>query len=224
MQVYPYNLPIILTDDIFISYGGQTGTTTVNQRQSAYLIAEKRVTNYIGTFLLPTTISGTYSYNANNFIVTEYGYVSEIKSASLSSINNINTCSFSSTDGCVFIFEDTFGYLNFSCIQNKCNCYGWQTPYQYNIVYVAGLPTGTANQPDILLAITIVAQEQLNEMSYPTANEAVGARGIEEFTSLDYHEKRKPLKRTALGQSAKANFASELLDNAVKKARPYLGI
>jgi hypothetical protein len=136
----------------------------------------------------------------------------------------LNTCTLRDTEGCVFVFEDTFGYLNFSCVQTQCNCTGWSTPYQYEIAYQAGLPTGTANQPDVLLALAVIAQETLGEMSYPTANESPGARGIEMWSSLEYSEKRMKLKRTALGQSARANFAAELLDGAVKKARPYIGL
>ena len=224
MITYPFSTPIILNDSIYTQYGGQTGTSSAAQRTAGYLIAEKRVTNYIGTFLLPTIVTGTYAYVPNNFIVTDYGYVHRVLSATLKSVSSLSSCELSSKDGCVFIFQDTFGYLNFSCVQSQCNCAGWEMPYQYQIAYEAGLPTGTASQPDVLLALTIIAQETLNEMAYPNANETPGARGIEQWSSLDYSEKRKPLKRTALGQSARANFAAELLDGAVKKARPYIGL
>ena len=53
MITYPFSTPIILTDDIFVQYGGQTGSSTPLQRQGAYWVAEKQATNYIGTFLLP---------------------------------------------------------------------------------------------------------------------------------------------------------------------------
>lgn len=224
MQTYPFTSPIILTDDIFVQYGGQTGTFSVAQRSAGYLIAEKRATNYLGTFLLPTNVTGTFPYNSNNFIVTDYGYVHQIYSATLKSVNNLNTCTLKDTDGCAFIFEDTFGYLNFSCVQTQCPCSGWEQPYHYEIAYQAGLPTGTANQPDVLLALSVVAQEVLNEMSYPTMNETAGARGVEAWSSLEYSEKRKPLKSTALGQSARANFAAELLNGAVRRAIPYIGL
>lgn len=224
MVVYPYSSPIILTDSIYVAYGGQTGTMSSAQRNAAYLIAEKRATNYLGTFLLPTVVTGTYPYKSNNFIITEYGYVQSIKSAKLLSANNLNTCELSSTDGCVFIFEDTFGYLNFSCIQTQCNCAGWSWPYQYQIAYEAGLPTGTASQPDVLLALTMIAQETLNEMTYPSANETAGAQGVEAWSSLEYSEKRKPWAKTSLGASAQSAFAAGLLKSAVKRAIPYIGL
>lgn len=224
MITYPFSSPIILTDDIFIAYGGQTGTAPAAQRNAAYFIAEKHVTNYVGTFLLPTTVTGTYSYNGSNFVVTDYGYVHSVKSVVCQSIDSLTSCTLSDKDGCAFIFNDTFGYLNVSCANNQCGCAGWGQPYKYQIAYEAGLPTGTASQADILLALTVVAQETLNEMIYPHANESDGARGVEKWSSLDYSETRKKLKRTALGQSARANFAAELLDNSIKKARPYIGL
>lgn len=218
MAVYPYNSPIVLSDSIFVQFGGQIGNTTVSQRDAAYLIAEKRVSNYLGTLLIPTTVSGSFLYKPNGFIISDYGYVQEITSVTIVSVDK-TTCKLSNTNGCAFIFEDTFGYLNCSCISDLVSM-----PYKIEITYKAGLPLGVATQPDVLLALTKVAQEQLNEMMYPTANETTGARGIEQFSTLEYSEKRKPLKRTALGQSAIANFAAELLDNAVKKARPALVI
>jgi len=224
MITYPYSYPIILTDDIFVQYGGQTGTFTVAQRNAAYLVSEKRTTKYIGTFLLPTIVTGTYPYNNNNFIVTDYGYVHSIKSAKLLSVNNLNTCDLSSSDGCAFIFEDTFGYLNFSCVQTQCNCTGWELPYQYQISYEAGLPTGTANQPDVLMALTIIAQETLNEMSFPSASESPGARGITRWSSLEYSEERKGWATTALGSSARSALAADLLRNSIRRAVPYIGL
>lgn len=221
-QIYPYSSPIIINDSVFVAYGGQTGTTLPAQRTAAYLIAEKRVTKYLGTFLAPTIITGTFPYKPNNFIVTDYGYVNEIYSAVLKSIDNLQTCEFQRDTGCVFIFEDTYGYLNFSCVNTICGCVGWALqPYQYEIVYNAGLPTGTSTQADMLLALTVVAQENLNEMIFPNQD---GARGVEGWSSLEYSERRKPLKRTALGQSARANFAADLLDGCIRRVIPYIGL
>ncbi|MBT7009794.1 hypothetical protein HN960_05160, partial [Candidatus Peregrinibacteria bacterium] len=75
-----------MTEDIYVEYGGQTGTSTATQRQNAFLIAEQRASKYIGTFLLPTIVTGTYPYNSSNFIVTDYGYVHQILSAKVLSL------------------------------------------------------------------------------------------------------------------------------------------
>jgi len=222
MQIYPYSTPIILTEGIFTSYGGQSGTATATQLQNMFLLAEQRVTKYIGTFLLPTIVTGTFSYNNSHFVVTDYGYVSNILSAKVFSVQGSSTCTLASDSGCAYIFEDTFGYLNYSCVQSVCNCAQWQSPYQFQVAYQAGLPTGTANQPGILHALTIVAELALNEIVFPRQNETAGDRGITEWKSLDYSEKRKGLKRTALGQSARANLAADLIDMTVRRAIPAI--
>ena len=222
MNVYPYSSPIILTEAMYSEYGGQSGSATAAQLQNSFVIAEQRVSKYIGTFLLPTIVTGTFPYNGQNFVATDYGYVHRVLSANVLSINNLQTCELKSTSGCTFISNDTYGYLLVSCVNSVCGCGGWDYPYQFQIAYEAGLPTGTANQPPVEHALVIVAELALQEMLYPRANETSGDRGIESWSSQGYSETRKRLKRTALGQSARANYAAELLDNAVKKARRSL--
>ena len=99
-------------------------------------------------------------------------------------------------------------------------------PYQIQIAYNAGLPTGTATQPGILRALTIVAQIALDDM-FPGVvgqNESVGAIGIQEFKSLDYSERRAEhaLVKTALGDDARSQRAKKLIDASVKRARKVL--
>lgn len=224
MNSYPYSTPIILTDSIFASNGGQVGDMTLGQRTAAYLAAEIQATQYIGTLLQPTIVTGTFAYQGNNFVVTDYGYVHRILSVTLLSIDNTTTCTFSEDTGCAFIRDDTFGYLDISCILKTCGCpSSILTPYQYRIVYEAGLPVGVASLPTILLGLTMAAQLVLNEMKYPSANETSGDVGVESFSSQGYSEKRKTLKRTAFGQSAKANFVAHLFDTSgFMKARRAL--
>jgi hypothetical protein len=218
--VYPFSSPIILTDNIFIQYGGTTGSFSAAQRSAAYLIAEKQATKHIGTFLLPTTVTGTFSYSPR--IVTDYGYVSQVYSVNILSKDNFTECTLQQNSGCVFIWEDTFGYLDVGCLMSYCHCNKWIVPYQVQLAYQAGLPTGVATQPDILLALTMAATISLNEMVFPSQNEGVGDVGIEQFSSLDYSEKRKALKNTSFGNSARANKIASLLSSAVRVARPSL--
>ena len=155
-------------------------------------------------------------------IVTDYGYVSEIKAVHILSKNSATACTLQSDSGCVFVWDDTFGYLDVWCLQNQCHCNNWVVPYQIQIAYTAGLPTGVANQPAMLLALTMAAQISLNEMIYPSQNEGTGDIGIKEFISLDYREYRVDLKNTAFGNSAKANKIAQLIRSTVKPARPAL--
>jgi hypothetical protein len=147
-----------------------------------------------------------------------------------------NTCGLESNDGCGYIYQDTFGYVDFRRVASLCG-WGWwgypyspyilaAAPYQIQLAYVAGLPTGTANQPGIVTALTILAQIDLNE-KFPGAvgvNESVGAIGIQEFRSLDYQEKRAEhaLVKTALGDDARSQRAKKLIDMSIKKARKVL--
>lgn len=218
MNVYPHSSPIILTDAIFNLYGGKIGTFSSGQRNAAYWLAEKQATKYIGTFLLPTIVTGTYAYGG--MVVTDYGYVHQILSVNTLSVGG--NCEISSNSGCAWIWDDTYGYVNTSCLNSYSNCGFGGIPRQVQLAYQAGLPTGTANQPDILLALTMAAQITLNEMTFPSMNEGVGDVGITEFTSLDYRETRKSWKNTVFGASAKAAKIASLLDGAVKKARPTL--
>lgn len=220
MKTYPFNSPIILNDEIFTLYGGQTGSFNAAQRSAAYLIAETQASNYIGTLLLPTTVTGTWGYAPR--IVTDYGYVSQVLSVGILGIGSIYDCDLQSNSGCVFVWQDTYGYLDVSCIVGHCNCQGLVVPYQVQVAYQAGLPTGTANHPSVLLALTMAAQISLNEMIFPSQNESTGDIGVESFSSLDYSEKRRPMRRTVFGTSAKAEKIASLIDSVIRKARPAL--
>jgi len=220
MLIYPYTTPLILTEDIYVEYGGQTGTSTATQRQNAFLIAEQRASKYIGTFLLPTIVTGTYPYNSSNFIVTDYGYVHQILSAKVLSLQGSTSCTLKEDSGCAYIFDDTYAYLNYSCIQSKCNCAQWQSPYQYQIAYQAGLPTGTANQPSILQALTIVANIGLSQVAGGCGSD--GDVGITQWSSMDYSEKRKDWPVTSLGRSAKAGYAADLIKSTIRLVRPAI--
>lgn len=218
MNVYPYSSPIILNDQVFVQNGGQTGTFTSAQRQAAYVIAEQQMTSHIGTFLLPTIVTGTFPYQQR--ITTDYGYVHQVYSVSILSQDLRSTaCNLHSSSACVNIWSDTFAYLDLGCISLACDCYV-SVPYQIQVAYQAGLPTGVASQPAMLLALTMAAQISLNEMAYPSQNEGTGDIGIEEFSSLGYREKRVKLVRNAFGSSAKANKIGQLVNSTIKLARP----
>lgn len=237
MKIYPFSAPIILNDTVFSLYGGNgTGTFASAILQNAYWQAEMQVTDYIGTLLLPTTVTGTYPFMHQNRISTDYGYVQQLLSVSILTKQNCNDCSLTATDGCGYIYNDTFGYIDFRQLAGTCGWSWWgfpsspyiltYAPYQIQLAYSAGLPTGTATQPGILRALTIVAQIALDDM-FPGMvgqNESVGAVGIQEFKSLDYSEKRAEhaLIKTALGDDARSQRARKLIDMSVKKARKVL--
>lgn len=113
-----------------------------------------------------------------------------------------------------FIHEDGYGYIKVVDFFGQCGGCGSLGPQKFRIAYEAGLPTGSANHPSILLGLVMAAQINLNEIIYPSANEGVGDVGINSFHSLDYSETRKPLKNTVFGNSAKANKIAQLVDQS----------
>lgn len=233
-SIYPFNSPIILNDRIFSLYGGKgTGSYSSAQLQVAYQIAENQATAYIGTFLLPTIVTGTFStvLTRTQRIATDYGYVSRILDVSIKTqkITYSTGVELLSSQGGAFIYEDTFGYVDVYRLQSICGCPSTSNyPYQYQITYEAGLPTGTATLPLMLQALTMAAQIHLNEM-YPGVvgmNEGVGDVGIQEFESFSYRERRTAhaLVKSAFGGSAQATRISNLIKSCVKLARKSLKI
>ena len=224
MNIYPHSSPIILTDDIFVSYGGETGTSTALQRTNAYSIAEERVSADIGSLLLPTIVTGTFFYSKIYATVTDYAYVHRILGVTIKSRKGDSSCTFTENSTCAYIRNDTYGVLdvNYSKWAN-CGCAASIAPYQVQIAYEAGLPTGTANQPQVLQALTMMANVYLNEMiPLDRANESTGDIGVQQFRNQDYGETRVSLINTALGNSAIANMAHRLLTRY--RRRKYGGL
>lgn len=219
MNVYPFSTPIILTESMYAEYGGVSGSATSAQLQNSFRIAEQRVSRYIGTLLLPHNVTGTFPYNGNMFVATDYGYVHSINSVNILSLDNLQNCTVKSDSACAYIWNDTFGYLDVSCVNSICGCNQWTIPYQFQIGYTAGLPTGTANQPTIEHALVIVAELALGEMLYPRMNETSGDRAITDWSSEGYSESRKKWARTALGDSARTAYAAELIRHSIDLAR-----
>jgi len=77
-EIYPYSSPIILTDDIFQKYNGNINASTPELRQIAFTVAEEKVSEDISTFLLPTTVTGTFSFEHTRPIITDYAYVNQV--------------------------------------------------------------------------------------------------------------------------------------------------
>lgn len=243
MVIYPFSAPVILTDDIFNTYGGLNYSSVPAQRTAAYLIAEKQATKYIGTPLLPVQMTGTYQYMNQPRIVTDYGYVNSIDSVNIISQNVFSaSCQLTSSPGCAFIANDTYGYVDIQLLLPTATLVSYYSipypafppvmpfiqnynqPYYFQISYNCGLPTGTASQADMLLALVLAAQINLNLMVNQSALAGEGDVGIDTFAVMDYTERRhrSSIKRTAFGSSAMANKIAGLIDGSVIKCRPQL--
>jgi len=226
MNFYPYSSPIILTDDIFVAYGGITGSSTAAMREIAYVIAEEAVTDDIGTFLLPTIVTGTVPWHLISPIITDYGYVSRVDLVRfLDTQEQIYFTASGTANVYVSLRDDAYGIIDIHHIFANCGCISSVNPYPYQVQYIyeAGLPTGTANNPKILLALSTYSDMVLNQIE-GFGNEADGLVGVSEFKNQDYSEKRHNLKRTIFGSSARAQFVSDLLTKLRKHRFVKLGL
>jgi len=215
-QLYPYTSPVILTDDIFVEYGGSLQNNTPSKRAAAYYIAERAASRDIGGLLTPTIVTGTYSYREafnSEGLILDWGYV-----------NSVSVIRFLDTEESVYytisgtanvyasLRNPERGIVDIHTIFGNCNCVSAANPYPYQVqvVYNTGLSSGTAYAPNVLLALTTYADIIMNEI-IGYGNEAPGDVGIERFSNQDYREERYGMVHTTFGSSPRAMFASKLL-------------
>lgn len=220
MNLYPFTTPLILTDAIYEAYGGNTGTATAAQRQAAYQMAEEQAWRDMDTFLLPVKVTGTFVYNpTHGALILDYTYISAVHRVEFIDTQEDVYWSQNGTDNVyVSLRDDTYGLVDLHYLVGNCHCATSVHPYPYQIrvVYTAGLPTGTANHPDVLLALTTYAQIILNEI-IGFGNESPGDIGVQEFRNQQYSENRVYLFKTAWGSSPKAHLAQRLLTKFRKR-------
>lgn len=215
--------PSILTDSIFTQYGGQTGTSTAAQRTAAYAMAESAAVQEIGTFVSPTVVTGTYTWPpVGQQFDLEHSHLRQIKGvtaihdAGCNCADNsveISGCAWiKSYDGSIIQAKECGNTLNSgNC---GCSCWGYGKPYQVRVAYEAGLPTGAAFDPRLLMGLTTAAGIYLDQMTNPQLGEGgAGEPGIKSFSSLSYSETKQDKGQTvtAFGASSRANYAAQML-------------
>jgi hypothetical protein len=221
---YPYSAPVVLTDAIYVAYGGHTGTTTTAQRNAAFLITEMAATEDIGGFLLPTTFTGTHTPEYGRPLMLDYGYINSVDLVRfIDEQDAIYWSQAGTANYYVSIRGDgKRGIIDIAYLVAHCNCCSsGEFPYKVQVIYNSGLQSGTSYHPDVLLALTIYAEIAINEI-IGYGNEAPGDIGVQEFTNQQYKESRVALLRTQFGTSARAQFATKLLTR-LRKLR-YVGM
>ena len=223
MNFYPFFEPVVLVDSIFEDYGGDVTKGTSKQRKIAFRLAEMVATEDLNTLLVATTTTGTYYPPFISPIITEYTYVNQvILTRFIDNEEEIYWTVSGTANVYVSLRDGERGIIDIHSVISNCNCHSspYQYPYQVQVVYNAGLPSGTVYQPDVLLALTTYADIMLNEI-VGYGNEGAGDVGIERFQSQGYAEARR-IKNTSFGASPRANMASRLLKR-LKKLR-YVGL
>ena len=222
-KAYPFTSAQILTDTVYLNYGGSTGTSTAFQRNASYFIAEEWVSNNVGTPIASATITGTYFYpHVGGVVQLDWMYLQsivEIRFLDGKGSNYYTIAGVANYDAAIRNQERSIIDI-FSIYGNCQGCGAAYAPYQYQIVYTAGLPTGTSTAPNTLLALTEAAKMVINEI-IGYGNESVGGVGVEAFKNQDYFEKRTALTNTVFGSSAKAQWIVQLLRGV--RRRPGLG-
>lgn len=224
MKQYPYNSPVILSDDQFLLHGGQTGTSSPAQRDIAYRLAEEQMTEYLGAFLAPTIVTGTYFWRGSNPIVLDYGQLIQVNQVILASPDWSNSCAIETVTGCHAVRGDgQYGLIDVTQLMNcsGCNHIIGLYPYNIQVAYESGLQTGTSLQPAIMQALTLAAQVNLNEIDVSLSNEGTADVGIQQFTNQKYSETRTMLGTTQFGNSAVAQRIARLVRKY--RAKPSMG-
>jgi hypothetical protein len=225
MPPYPFSSTgtLILDHNLYQLYGGWTGTSSsLFQRELAYNIAERQVTDHIGTYLLPQWVTGVYNLSPyGNVPSLEHTYINALASVRIIDAEGKSVYSTGSTTS-LFLQDREYGYLSptgFAVLMgSQCGITGLVNPLQAEIVYNAGLSSGVASEPLFTLALVMAAGLNLKEIVEPGALEGgAGDAGVMIFISQAYHEHRTPLGNTVFGNSAIANKIRKLLLPYVKR-------
>jgi len=222
MGVEYYHLsPVILSDAIFFAVNPTAiETGTVSQRQMAYLIAEQQMMKHLSTFLVPTTVTGSYLWPVP-YAPIELGYthVQSINRLVATSFDDSCSCDVTENAGCASIRDNGQGYIDLritaAAYRSKCGC----SPgglYQAIVTFTAGLPTGVASGDlGLHAALGMLAFMHLGEIINPGVNEGgIGAPGIQSWSADGYSETRVNSSRwmyTVFGMSARAQYIAQLV-------------
>lgn len=216
MIEYPYTTSQILTDSRFVMYGGQIGTSTSQQREAAYLLAEDQMTEHLNSFLVHTIITGSINHVRDNLFITDFGHVQEIYGINLVVVKQLSPLMTEVHTGSALIKNAEHGLIE---VFTDCTSIWMESA---SAVYKSGLSSGTSTQPAILTALTLAAQINLNEMDVSLANEGVADIGVQRFSNQAYSEERKHLLNTVFGNSATAQRIARLVKRY--RSRPGLGL
>lgn len=229
MTVQPY-LPYlvtgtsVLTEAIFEDFGGQTGTTTQAQRNNAFQIAEQFAIEEINTFLVPTTISGTFAWPQHNLRFNlPHTHVRSV--SSLTAIHEAGCdCAADQVElsGCAWVIDHRAGIVDLrQCGEQSgqpsiacgCSYRANGEPLLYQIVYEAGIEAGrVAANASALMGLTVAAELALEQIVDPHASEGgPGDPSLTNFSDTGYSATRQFLLMTAFGGSPRANYAARML-------------
>lgn len=164
--ILPLTTPQYMNVQTFINYGFFTGTATQFMLDAAFSIAENQVAREVGTFLAPTTFTGTFSEDFSGVLVSPVGKINSVNATTFveSYANNVERL----ISGTSRILDPFNGFFNiWRSADDNSSCGGCGSAagiFRADVVINAGYATGVALTPMTLLGTCLAADIALQEM------------------------------------------------------------
>lgn len=216
--ILPPTTPQFLTESMFVQHGFFTGTASAFQIQAAFSIAENQIAIDIGTFLTPTTFTGTYPFaGINHYYHSPVSKIISVNSVTLyekytNDVERLYSGTSMVTD------PDTGLYLIRKSVLDNSSCNGCTGEplgiYKFEASITAGYATGLATSyPTLKLAMCMAADIVLKQM----VDEGIGVtyenmtRTLQVGRVIQTFETRGFFGNTIFGPSARAQYIHQLL-------------
>lgn len=166
--ILPLLTPQYMNVPTFVNYGFFTGTASQTMLDAAFSIAENQVARECGTFLAPTTFTGTFSEDFSKTIISPVGKVISINSVVFNEAytNSVDRL----ISGTARILDYYNGYFAMwpspddVSVCNGCGDVSVQGIYRADVSITAGYATGVALTPMTILATCLAADIALQQM------------------------------------------------------------
>lgn len=206
----------ILSDSIYTRFGGSmAGSSTPEQRQAAYQMAETFAAQEIGAPLTPQSFTGIFQWWPDSRLQLPHKRVQSV--TTVTALHELPCTSDPlELSGYALVVDADNGVIDLrECGGGGvagCGC-AWAQGYRgaarrVEITYIAGVPAGlAAAYPGVLQGLTIAADIALQQMLDCAPD---GDPSISSFSDSGYSEQRQYLVMTAFGGSPRANYAARL--------------
>ncbi len=213
--------------------GFATGTQAVED--SAWSTAWESAEEFVSTNLLTGTISAErhvwpagwtdYGENFWRMVQLKKTHLTTVTTATI--VHDIGSCDCDTDDvtGCVVYYSKERSQVEIrassASLSAGCGCLLCNKPAYVDFDYVAGLWACVEDLPDkVKLALAVLAKEFKELME--TDGASASAAFVDQWSSMDYSEKRGFAAKTSLGASPQANMAARLLKGYRIRRMPAL--
>jgi hypothetical protein len=208
----------ILSDSIYDRFGGSMlSSSTPQQRQAAYQMAETFAALEIGTPLTPQSFTGIFQWHP-------YSSRLQLPHKRLQSVTTVTAlhevnCTADPVElgGHALIVDADNSVIDLRECNGSASCgCAWATGWngtaagRVEITYIAGVPSGlAAAYPGVLQGLTIAADIALQQMIDCGPD---GDPSISSFSDSGYSQSTQFLRLTQFGGSARANYAARMFE------------